>query len=75
CLLSVQDSGCGKPVVLTRDVFELSGASTTGTANEKGVGLGLVLCKEFTQAQHGRIWFACSPSGGASFFVELPLAL
>lgn len=74
CLLRVKDSGIGKPVALAKDIFELSGASTMGTANEKGVGLGLVLCKEFTEAQQGRIWFECSPLSGTSFFVKLSMA-
>lgn len=74
CLIMIKDSGTGKPVKLTQDIFYLSSESTAGTQNEKGVGLGLVLCKEFTEAQHGQIWFECDPVSGASFFVELPLA-
>jgi two-component system sensor histidine kinase/response regulator len=73
CLIMVKDNGIGKPVKLTSDIFYLNSESTAGTANEKGVGLGLVLCKEFTEAQHGRIWFACDSISGSSFFVELPL--
>jgi len=73
CHFMIKDSGTGKPVKLSNDIFYLNSESTTGTANEKGVGLGLVLCKEFTEAQNGRIWFECDSASGSSFFVQLPL--
>jgi two-component system sensor histidine kinase/response regulator len=73
CLIVVKDSGTGKPVNLTPDIFYLSGASTTGTMNEKGVGLGLVICKKYIEVQHGTPWFECDAMSGATFFVQLPL--
>ena len=73
CLLAVKDSGIGKPVKLSGNIFYLDARSTRGTANENGVGLGLVLCKEFTEAQQGSIWFECDPVSGTTFFVELPI--
>lgn len=75
CHIMVKDSGIGKPVKLSTDIFYLNSESTLGTANEKGVGLGLVLCKEFTEAQNGKIWFECDSVSGSSFFVQLPLAI
>jgi two-component system sensor histidine kinase/response regulator len=74
CHFMVKDSGTGKSVKLSNDIFYLNSESTYGTANEKGVGLGLVLCKEFTEAQNGKIWFECDSVSGTSFFVQLPLA-
>jgi signal transduction histidine kinase len=74
CLLMVKDSGLGHPVKLTNDIFLLTGSSKLGTANEKGVGLGLVLCKEYTAAQNGKIWFHCDSISGTTFFVQLPVA-
>ena len=74
CLISVCDSGNGHPAQLTEAVFHLSGASTAGTANEKGVGLGLVLCRENTEALGGRIWFSCGEHSGTTFYVALPAA-
>jgi len=73
CHFMVKDSGTGKTVKLSNEIFYLNSESTTGTANEKGIGLGLVLCKEFTEAQNGKIWFECDSVSGSSFFVQLPL--
>ncbi|MFD1258753.1 sensor histidine kinase [Mucilaginibacter terrae] len=73
CTFMVRDSGNGKPAGLTANIFYLNSSTTAGTLNEKGVGLGLVLCKEFTEALQGRIWFECDPASGTTFFVELPL--
>jgi signal transduction histidine kinase len=36
--------------------------------------MGLYLCKEYTIAQNGKIWYQNNPEGGSSFFLELPLA-
>jgi two-component system sensor histidine kinase/response regulator len=72
-LLVVKDSGNGKPVQLTDDIFKLSSATVRGTANESGVGLGLLLCWDYTNLLGGRLWFKCDPQSGTSFFVELPL--
>jgi len=74
CLLAVKDSGNGSPAQMPANIFSLNVTSTPGTANEKGIGLGLVLCKEYTIAQNGRIWFECDEKSGTTFFVELPLA-
>jgi two-component system, sensor histidine kinase and response regulator len=71
-VLTVKDSGNGRQLKLSNDIFYLKSESTKGTAGEKGVGLGLVLCKEFAEAQNGRIWFECDKVSGATFFVEMP---
>jgi len=74
-LIVVKDSGNGKPVHLTDDIFKLSSTTVRGTANESGVGLGLSLCYDYTQLLGGRIWFTCDAISGTSFYVELPLNL
>ena len=49
--------------------------STVGTENEKGSGLGLVLCKEFVQKNGGEIWAKSNLNEGTSFFFTIPKAL
>ncbi|QHL89244.1 sensor histidine kinase [Nibribacter ruber] len=72
-LLQVKDSGNGQPALLSPDIFLLNSGTSYGTHQEKGVGLGLVLCREFVAFQKGRIWFESHPVSGVSFFVEVPL--
>lgn len=49
--------------------------SRLGTANEKGTGLGLILCQEFIQKHHGRLWLESQPEEGTTFFFTLDPAL
>lgn len=74
CIISIKDNGIGIPADKQRDIFSLKANSTYGTENEKGTGLGLVLCKDYTLLQNGKIWFTSSEGVGTTFFVSLPLA-
>ncbi|MFZ6014725.1 MAG: ATP-binding protein, partial [Bacteroidota bacterium] len=38
---------------------------------EKGTGIGLLLTKEFVEANHGRIWVASELGKGATFTFTL----
>ena len=74
CVISVQDNGIGIPSDQQDALFSLQARSTYGTENEKGVGLGLLLCKEFVNAQNGRLWFLSQLSQGTCFYISIPLA-
>lgn len=74
CKLTIIDNGSGITEAKQNDIFSIQAASSYGTNNEKGVGLGLVLCKEFIELQNGRIGFESIPSIGSSFFIFIPLA-
>ncbi len=73
CRISIADNGRGIPYEQQGDMFTLKARSTFGTANEKGVGLGLILCKEFTEQQGGRIDFESIPGKGSTFYIFMPL--
>lgn len=71
-LICVSDTGIGiKPEVLPHIFRVDSRHTTTGTANEKGSGLGLKLCKEFVQKNKGKIWAESKKGKGSKFWVEL----
>lgn len=72
CWLIIRDNGIGIPPAKQAELFSLRAASTFGTDNEKGVGLGLLLCKEFTELQGGRIWVESPESEGTVFYVSMP---
>lgn len=74
CLIAIRDSGTGIDTKRVPEIFSLKARSTFGTGNEKGIGLGLYLCGEYTAAQHGRIWFQNNPDKGCTFFLSFPLA-
>jgi signal transduction histidine kinase len=70
--ISVSDNGVGISPEVQRLLFEkTSGYSTRGTANEKGTGLGLILCKEFVEKNGGRIWMDSVPGQGSTFYFTL----
>jgi two-component system sensor histidine kinase/response regulator len=73
CQITVSDTGTGMTFEQQQTLFSLNARSTFGTQNEKGVGLGLLLCKEFTELQNGRIWLESEPGEGTAFHVSLPL--
>ncbi len=74
CRISIKDNGRGIPFDQQDNIFTLKANSTFGTKNEKGVGLGLILCKEFTELQNGKITFESKPSIGTTFYISLKLS-
>lgn len=68
-LVSVTDNGVGISPEVQKILFEkTSGYSTRGTANEKGTGLGLILCKEFVERNGGKIWLTSEEGKGSTFY-------
>lgn len=71
--ISVSDNGIGMNDETRSKLFTLQTNETTiGTANEKGSGLGLVLCKEFIEKHGGSIWVTSEIDKGATFYFSLP---
>lgn len=73
CLISVKDDGIGMSAGKQESIFSLNVESTFGTNNERGVGLGLMLCMEFIKAQNGRIWLESTPGQGTCFYISIPI--
>jgi signal transduction histidine kinase len=71
--VSVADSGVGMTNTFMEDLFKLEKRVTKdGTENEKGTGLGLYLCKEFIEKNHGTIRVISEPGKGSTFVFTLP---
>lgn len=73
CDIAIQDNGIGISKEMGDKLFTLRATSTYGTGNEKGIGLGLTLVKEFMELQHGSIAYKSTPGSGSTFIVSLPL--
>jgi two-component system, sensor histidine kinase and response regulator len=71
-VLFVADQGVGMTPEQQEVLFQSGLDSQPGTANERGSGLGLTLCKEFVTLHQGRIWVESEPGQGSTFFVALP---
>jgi signal transduction histidine kinase len=67
----VRDNGVGIGSDRLKSIFTTGSVSTNGTNNEKGTSLGLVICKEFIQANNGKIWVESVPGSGSEFFFTL----
>ena len=73
-VVSVQDYGCGiseegqKKLLHTDTHF-----STFGTNNEEGLGLGLLLCKDFVVKNGGKLWFTSKEGEGSIFSFSIPV--
>jgi len=66
--VAVTDSGIGIPKESIDKLFRLDESySTPGTQNEKGTGLGLILCKEFIDKHGGKIWVDSEAGKGSTF--------
>ncbi len=74
CRIIVADNGKGIETDRQAILFSMESGSTFGTNNEKGVGLGLPLCKEFMERQGGYIDFESTPGKGSTFYIFIPLA-
>jgi len=64
----VSDTGVGMSTAQINNLFRLDGQrSLRGTANETGVGLGLIVCKEFLE-KHNTLLHIESEEGKSSRF-------
>lgn len=71
---SVIDDGVGIDDENISKVFDSQEHYTTyGTNNEKGSGLGVILCKEFIERHNGGMYIKSEKNSGTKFSFTLPL--
>lgn len=74
--ISVKDNGIGMNEEIKSSLFRtISNNTRAGTANEKGTGLGLMICKEFIDKHHGIIRLESEVGKGTKFTFSLPYAV
>lgn len=72
--IAVRDTGMGMSREQLDALFTAEEIiSTHGTDKERGTGLGLKLCKEFLDKNHGEIWAISEQGIGSTFFINIPL--
>lgn len=73
--VSVSDNGVGMSNEVQENLFSINKQkSASGTANEKGSGLGLILCKNFVEKHGSTLTVQSRLSIGTCFSFELPKA-
>jgi len=65
--ITVADTGIGMNDEKLKQLFNINTKSARGTADEKGTGLGLVICKEFIEKHGGKIWAESEIGAGSKF--------
>jgi len=75
-IISVKDTGVGISNDRLEKLFHIDESyATTGTDNEKGTGLGLILCKEFVEKHHMKIWVESEVGIGSTFYFTIPISV
>jgi two-component system, sensor histidine kinase and response regulator len=70
--IAVTDSGVGISESVLEKLFKIdTTCSTPGTANEKGTGLGLILCKEMVEKHGGNIRVESEVDVGTTFIFTM----
>lgn len=72
-MICVTDAGIGIDADQLKELFVLDKKiSAPGTDGEVGIGLGLVLCREFVKFHGGDIWAESEPGKGSKFCFTIP---
>jgi len=71
----IVDEGIGIATEQVEKLFRIDEKfKSTGTAGEKGTGLGLIICKEFVEKNGGAITVKSAPGEGSVFSFTVPIA-
>jgi PAS domain S-box-containing protein len=72
-LVMIADNGIGIKKEAMNKLFKMEESySTPGTLDEKGTGLGLIMCKEFIEKHGGEIRVDSEPGKGSKFYFNIP---
>ena len=73
-ITKISDNGVGISLENQERLFKLDqNLKTRGTNDERGTGLGLIICKEFIDLHHGRIWVESEVGKGSNFLFSIPI--
>jgi two-component system, sensor histidine kinase and response regulator len=72
--ICVADTGIGMKEDALDKIRRKESFTSYGTAKEKGTGLGMLLCREFTEANHGRFRIESEWEKGCRCYFSLPSA-
>jgi signal transduction histidine kinase len=72
-IISISDTGIGIEADSLKKLFKIEEeVSTRGLDNEKGTGLGLILCRDFVEKHKGKIWAESEIGQGSTFVFTIP---
>jgi len=75
-LISVSDNGAGIKANYLKTLFDTSEIhSTLDKSEEKGITLGLILCKEFVEKHGGNIWAVDAKQNGSGGEIKFTLPI
>ncbi len=73
-IIEICDNGIGMEKNILESLFKIeSNITRKGTENERGTGLGLILCKEFIEKNGGQLIVSSEVNKGSCFSFTLPL--
>ncbi len=74
CIIEISDTGIGMSNEQLSNLFLFTALqSTSGTSNEKGTGLGLILCKDFIERHGGKITIESEMGHGTKVKLSIPI--
>lgn len=74
CLIAIRDTGVGMDKDTLNGLFKIDqNISRKGTNDERGTGLGLIICKEFIEKNNGSISVSSELEKGSEFIISIPL--
>ncbi|MBO9731554.1 MAG: HAMP domain-containing histidine kinase [Chitinophaga sp.] len=69
--IRIVDDGVGMDMQQLKTLFTSQQQPAYGTTGERGAGIGLLLCHEFTELNNGTITVESAPENGTTFIIQL----